>query len=549
MPRHTTFRFRLDPTVEQTVALARHVGAARFAYNQCLRLHLDAREHHRALRARGADADAVDRARDAVPWSRFSLINAYNRWKVSEDAGRRFLVAAQGVAEVEVIGLAWRGEVSSQVSEEAAVDLGRGLSAWVESRSRKRTGRPVGHPRFKKKSHTAGSFRMRNKTTRGRASIQVGTGDHLRSVSLPRLGSIRVREDTRRLRRMIATGRARILQATVTRGVRRWWISITVEAADLHPAVQHPARLDGDKKGWAGVDRGLHALVVAGTRDGTETLRVEAPKILTLGLRRQRRLARSVSRKKRGSVNRRKATTCLARHHLRVRDTRQHLLHQVSNQLVKTQDRLVLEDLNITGIMSNHRLARAVGDAAWGELARQITYKQAWRGGQVVVADRWFPSSKTCSSCGTLRKDLTLSDRTYTCGHCGLVLDRDLNAAANLAAWAEDHTPTVVDGAGRGRARDGDRQAAGPDIKACRRDGTGPHTRVGETSPDDAGTPGPDRTSGLNQGTSEKDGAREHHSSQTRCQAAVMRLMSSAIPGSGSVWPMEANQSQSSRAW
>jgi putative transposase len=130
--------------------------------------------------------------------------------------------------------------------------------------------------------------------------------------------------------------------------------------------------------------------------------------------------------------------------------------------------------------MSNRRLARAVGDAAWGELARQITYKQAWRGGQVMVADRWFPSSKTCSSCGTVRRDLTLKDRTYTCGHCGLVLDRDLNAAVNLAAWAEDHT--------RGEIRDGDRQAAGPVINACRRDGSGPHTRVGETSPDDAGT-------------------------------------------------------------
>jgi len=172
-----------------------------------------------------------------------------------------------------------------------------------------------------------------------------------------------------------------------------------------------------------------------------------------------------------------------------VRDTRQHFLHQVSNQLVKTHDRLVLEDLNITGIMSNRRLARAVGDAAWGELARQITYKQAWRGGQVVVADRWFPSSRTCSSCGTLRKDLTLKERTYTCGHCGLVRDRDLNAAVNLAAWAEDHTPTVHNGAKCGGVRVGDRQAAGPVIDARRRDGTGPHTRVGETSPDDAGTP------------------------------------------------------------
>jgi putative transposase len=308
-------------------------------------------------------------------------------------------------------------------------------------------------------------------------------------VTLPRIGAIRVREDTRRLRRMIEKGRARILQATITRGVRRWWISITVEAADLHPAVQHSARDSDDTTGWVGVDRGLHALVVAGTRGGTETLRVQAPKVLATRLRRQRRLARAVSRKKRGSANRRMASARLAEHHVRVRDTRQHFLHQVSNQLVKSHDRLVLEDLNITGIMSNRRLARAVGDAAWGELARQIAYKQAWRGGQVVVADRWFASSKTCSSCGQIKPDLTLSDRTYTCSHCGLVLDRDLNAAVNLAAWAEDHTRTVEHGAGCGGVRVGDRQAAGPVINACRRDGTGPHTRMGGTSPDDAGTP------------------------------------------------------------
>lgn len=488
MARHTTFRFCLDPTVEQTAALARHVGAARFAYNQCLRLHLDAREHHRSLSGHGAGAEAADQARNEVPWSRFSLINAFNSWKRSEAAGRRFLVAGEGVTEVEVTGLLWRAEVSAEVLEEGAVDVGRGLAAWIESRSGKRKGRPVRHPRFKKKTHTGGLFRMRNKTKGARSSIRVGQ-DRPRSITLPKLGSIRVREDTRRLRRMIEKGRARILQATITRGARRWWISVTVEATGLHPAGQHAPRPADDRTGWVGVDRGLHALVVAGTRDGTETLRVHAPKILTAGLRRQRRLARSVSRKKRGSTNRRKAAARLAKHHVRVRDTLQHFLHQVSNQLVKTHDRLALEDLNITGIMSNRRLARAVGDAAWGELARQITYKQAWRGGQVVVADRWFPSSKTCSSCGTLRKDLALKDRTYACGPCGLVLDRDLNAAANLAAWAEDHTPTVTDGAGRGEARDGDRQAAGPVINACRRDGTGPHTRVSETSPDDAGTP------------------------------------------------------------
>ena len=142
----------------------------------------------------------------------------------------------------------------------------------------------------------------------------------------------------------------------------------------------------------------------------------------------------------------------------------------MSTQLVKNHARLVLEDLNITGMTSNRKLSRAINDAAWGELARQIKYKQAWRDGQVVLADRWFPSSKTCSSCGAVRKDLTLKDRTFECGECGLVMDRDLNAAVNLAAWAENDTPPVDDGAGRGVARVGDRQAAGPVTNAHRQD-------------------------------------------------------------------------------
>jgi putative transposase len=160
----------------------------------------------------------------------------------------------------------------------------------------------------------------------------------------------------------------------------------------------------------------------------------------------------------------------LSRQHARIRDRRRHVLHQVSNQLVKTHARLVLEDLNITGMTSNRKLSRAVSDAAWGELARQVTYKQAWRGGQVMLADRWFPSSKTCSSCGAPRKDLTLKDRIFECRECGHVMDRDLNAAVNLAAWAENHTPTAedTDGAGRGVARVGDRQAAGPVTNAHR---------------------------------------------------------------------------------
>ncbi|MEU4362871.1 RNA-guided endonuclease TnpB family protein [Promicromonospora sp. NPDC023987] len=229
-------------------------------------------------------------------------------------------------------------------------------------------------------------------------------------------------------------------------------------------------RSESGARAWVGVDRGLHALAVAGSSDGVEVLRAGNQRTLRRGLPRLRRLSRAVSRKKKGSRNRQKAAVRLGRQHARIRDRRNHHLHQVSNQLVKNHARLVLEDLNITGMTTNRNLSRAISDAAWGELARQITYKQAWRGGHVLLADRWFPSSKTCSTCGTLRKGLALTDRMFECHECGHVMDRDLNAAVNLAAWAENHTPAVTDGAGRGVVRVGDRQAAGPVDNAYRQD-------------------------------------------------------------------------------
>lgn len=149
MSRHTTFKFCLDSTVEQHDSLARHAGASRFAFNQCLAMVKTALNQRRA----NPDAD--------VPWTGFDLINAFNTWKKAEDAGRVFVVDADGVIETVVTGLAWRSEVRQQVFEEAAADLGRGLKSWSDSRSGARKGNKVGFPRFKKKTGAAPSFRLR----------------------------------------------------------------------------------------------------------------------------------------------------------------------------------------------------------------------------------------------------------------------------------------------------------------------------------------------------------------------------------------------------
>jgi putative transposase len=469
MSRHTTFKFCLDPTVEQHEVLARHSGASRFAFNQCLRIVKN------TLSARQTDA-AVE-----VPWSGFDLINTFNAWKKTEDAGRLFTVDGDGAAEVVVTGLPWRNQVCQQVFEEAAVDLGKGLKAWSDSRSGKRRGKRIGFPRFKKKTGTTPSFRLRNKHLKnGKPAIRVGDNDCARSITLPGIGQIDVHDDTRRLRRMLAKRRAKILFATISRHAGRWWVSLNVEASDLHPNLLHPARAAGDDSGWVGVDRGLSTFLVAADTTGTEVARTaDAPKALAAGMKRQQRLAKKLSRTTKGSQNCRDAAAKLARHHHRVANVRLHFLHQVSGALVKTHDRLVIEDLHVSGMLHNHRLARAISDAGWAEFARLLGYKQRWRGGQVAIAYRWYPSSKLCASCGAINTGLTLADRVYYCD-CGYTADRDLNAATNLARWGQTH---------QDHSRPPDPQAGGRATNARRRDGSDQHpARAGETSPNDAGT-------------------------------------------------------------
>lgn len=117
---------------------------------------------------------------------------------------------------------------------------------------------------------------------------------------------------------------------------------------------------------------------------------------------------------------------------------RRHAIHQLTTRLVVEFDTIVIEDLHVAGLVRNRRLARHIADASWAEIRRQLTYKTERAGCALIVADRWFASSKTCSGCGTAKAKLMLSERTYVCTVCGLVLDRDHNAALNLAALAAD---------------------------------------------------------------------------------------------------------------
>jgi putative transposase len=180
-----------------------------------------------------------------------------------------------------------------------------------------------------------------------------------------------------------------------------------------------------------GIDLGIKSL--ATLSDGEV---IPNPRHLKHRLKKLKRLQRVVSRRQKGGKNRKKAVKKLAQLHRQIKQQRRNTLHQVTTRLAKTKSVLVIEDLNVSGMLQNHRLAQAIGDVGFYEFKRQLLYKAAWYGSRVILADRWEPSSKRCSRCGWQDVELRLSDRTFHCQQCGLVLDRDLNAAINLEKLA-----------------------------------------------------------------------------------------------------------------
>ncbi|MEH1016749.1 RNA-guided endonuclease TnpB family protein [Micromonospora sp. CPCC 206060] len=176
-----------------------------------------------------------------------------------------------------------------------------------------------------------------------------------------------------------------------------------------------------------------------------------------------------------------RAAARLGRTHARVANLRRDGLHKLTTRLTREHGTVVVEDLNVAGMLRNRRLARHIVDAGFAEIRRQLTYKSAWNGGRLIVADRWYPSSKTCSGCGTVKTKLALSEREYECAVCGLILDRDLNAARNLAALAADSDTA---GSGPVAGRGADRRTPPPGLVAVKRQpGTASAGQTGTVPP------------------------------------------------------------------
>ena len=174
-----------------------------------------------------------------------------------------------------------------------------------------------------------------------------------------------------------------------------------------------------------GIDLGIKNFVICS--DGTiyENLKFKTKKKL-------KRLHKNLSRKKKGSNNRNKARVKLAKQYNKINHQKEYYLHSVVNQLLRENQTIVMEDLNVSGMVKNHKLAEAIQEVSWSRFKEILTYKAKWYNRNVISVDRWFPSSKTCSSCGYIKKDLTLQDREWVCPVCGAHHDRDLNAATNI---------------------------------------------------------------------------------------------------------------------
>lgn len=443
------YRFTLDPTAEQLEALGRHAGTARWAFNHALAAKVEAHVRWRtAVEALVADGveEAVARKQIKVPIpNKMAIQKALNAVKGDSRTG------VEGACD-------WWHEVSTYAFQSAFDNADQAWKNWLSSLAGKRAGRKVGYPRFKKKGRSRDSVRIHHDVKRPTIRL-----DGYRRLIVPRLGSIRLHDNSRRLARAIKRG-AFISSVTLSRGGDRWYAAVLVS----EPPFARPVTRRQKDAGTIGVDLGLNSLAALSTVDGSHSEMVDNPRHLRASTRRLVKAQRALSRTTKGSTRRVKAARRVGRLHHLLSERRAGNLHALSKRLTTGWAAVAMEDLAVLNMTASARgtaeapgrkvrqkagLNKALLDASFGELRRQVTYKSGWYGSELRLVDRFYPSSKTCSNCGTRKPSLSLAERTYTCESCGFTLDRDLNAARNIAREAIP----VASGAGETKNARGDR--------------------------------------------------------------------------------------------
>lgn len=442
--RHRAYRYRLDPTPRQERALLRHAGARRYAYNWAVEYLRDVRAI-RATEIAAAREAGLEDVKPATKWPSFiDLNNAFNAWKNGQPERLPAWWAERHTDKIAPPP--WLTDNSCQAYLWALYEARDGLGDHLESCSQpgvtRRTRGPDGQkcktkrpridfPRFKSRRRDQPRF----KVTAGVSAARPADRTH---VHLPKLGQIHTRESMARLVTAVAAG-AEVKTATISRDGRgKWWISFG--AQQLCAIARPTRRMTGNRA--VGIDIGVKHLAALSTGhlvDNPLALAQVAAQLATT--------QRSIARARRGSGNYRHLIRRAAALHARAAGIRRNTIHHATTALARSFDAIAVEDLNVAGMTVAGRgtiavpgvnvrakagLNRAILDAGFAELRRQLTYKASWYGSTLHVTARFAPTSKICSACGWRDPNQTLADRTFTCTACGLVLDRDVNAARNI---------------------------------------------------------------------------------------------------------------------
>jgi putative transposase len=393
------FRFEVEPTTPgQPARIAQHFGARRFAHNWAL-----------AQVKANLDARAADPAVVPLRWSFYDLRRQWNQ-------------AKQEVAP-------WWRACSKEAYASGIADLVAALHNWSESKHGNRAGGRVGFPRFKARRRDRGRVRF----TTGAMRLEPDR----RHLVVPVIGRLRSKENTRRLQRLVAKGRARVLSMTLAEQGGRLVVSVQAIVA------QQP-RTPAQPDGRCGIDLGIGREWAVIARDDDTIERVAHPAPWAAVRQQRRRVARQLSRRTVGSRGHRQASAKLAALDRRAANLRTHQTHTLTTTLARRYGTIVVEDLDVAAMgrgMGRRAFRRSVYQAAIGKVRPMLAYKCAQQGRRLLVADRWLASSKTHHGCGGYLADLRLGERTWVCPGCGRLVDRNANAALNLRDW----TGPVID--------------------------------------------------------------------------------------------------------
>jgi putative transposase len=388
-----SWRFEVETiTSAQRPLIAQHFGARRFAYNWAL-----------AQVKANLDVRAADPSVPPLAWTLPALRKAWNQAK----------------AEVAP----WWPACSKEAYGCGIADLVAGLHAWSASKHGRRAGSRVGFPQFKARHRDRGRVRF----TTGAMRLEADR----RHLTLPVIGTLRSKENTRRLERLLAKGRARVLSMTLSEHGGRLFVSVAT-------VVAQPPRHPSEPDARCGIDLGIGAewAVIAHADDTIERIAHPAPWAAVQ--QQHRRTARQASRRVVGSRGHRQTKAKLAALDRRAANLRRESIQILTTRLTRCYGTIVVEDLDIAAMgkgMGRRAFRRTVYQAGLGQVRPTLVYKTSWAGGKLLVADRWFASSKTHHGCGGYHADLRLGQQVWVCPECGVPVDRNANAALNLRDW------------------------------------------------------------------------------------------------------------------